>query len=115
VSLDISVRGAEDRSFRKSADTYTVIGPWLTTADEITDPERLNLWLTLNGKERQRSSTGAMIVGLRRLIEIASSAYTLYPGDILMTGTPEGVGALTSGDIIVTGCDGLGEMTVPVV
>lgn len=114
VGLDMSVRGAEERSFRKSADSYTVLGPWLTTADEIGDPEQLNLWLTLNGKPRQRSSTAAMTVGIRRLIEIASSAYTLYPGDILMTGTPEGVGAVVPGDTIVTGCDGLGEMTVPV-
>jgi 2,4-diketo-3-deoxy-L-fuconate hydrolase len=114
VGLDMSVRGPEERSFRKSADSYTVLGPWLTTADEIADPEQLTLWLTLNGKPRQRSSTAAMTVGIRRLIEIASSAYTLYPGDILMTGTPEGVGAVVPGDIIVTGCDGLGEMTVPV-
>ncbi|MDB5514427.1 MAG: hydrolase family protein [Tardiphaga sp.] len=114
VGLDMSVRGPEERSFRKSADSYTVLGPWLTTADEIADPEQLTLWLTLNGQPRQRSSTAAMTVGIRRLIEIASSAYTLYPGDILMTGTPEGVGAVVPGDIIVTGCDGLGEMTVPV-
>jgi 2-keto-4-pentenoate hydratase/2-oxohepta-3-ene-1,7-dioic acid hydratase in catechol pathway len=114
VGLDMSVRGAEERSFRKSADSYTVLGPWLTTADEIADPEQLTLWLTLNGKPRQRSSTAAMTVGIRRLIEIASSAYTLYPGDVLMTGTPEGVGAVVPGDIIVTGCDGLGEMTVPI-
>ena len=115
VGLDMSVRGPEERSFRKSADSYTVLGPWLTTADEIADPQQLTLWLTLNGKPRQRSSTAAMTVGIRRLIEIASSAYTLYPGDILMTGTPEGVGAVVPGDIIFTGCDGLGEMTVPVV
>jgi 2,4-diketo-3-deoxy-L-fuconate hydrolase len=114
VGLDVSVRGPEERSFRKSADTYTVLGPWLTTFDEIADPEQLTLWLTLNGELRQRSSTAAMTVGLRRLIEIASSAYTLFPGDILMTGTPEGVGAIAPGDIIVAGCDGLGEMTVPV-
>jgi 2,4-didehydro-3-deoxy-L-rhamnonate hydrolase len=114
VGLDVSVRGPEERSFRKSADTYTVLGPWLTTSDEIADPEHLTLWLTLNGEPRQRSSTAAMTVGLRRLIEIASSAYTLFPGDVLMTGTPEGVGAIAPGDIIVAGCDGLGEMTVPV-
>jgi 2,4-diketo-3-deoxy-L-fuconate hydrolase len=114
VGLDMSVRGPEERSFRKSADSYTVLGPWLTTADEIADPEQLTLWLTLNGKPRQRSSTAAMTVGIRRLIELASAAYTLYPGDILMTGTPEGVGAVAPGDIIVTGCDGLGEMTVSV-
>jgi 2-keto-4-pentenoate hydratase/2-oxohepta-3-ene-1,7-dioic acid hydratase in catechol pathway len=114
VGLDMSVRGTEERSFRKSADTYSVLGPWLTTADEIADPEKLELWLTLNGKPRQRSSTAAMTVGIRRLIEIASGAYTLFPGDVLMTGTPEGVGAVVPGDVIVTGCEGLGEMTVKV-
>jgi 2-keto-4-pentenoate hydratase/2-oxohepta-3-ene-1,7-dioic acid hydratase in catechol pathway len=114
LGLDMSVRGAEERSFRKSADTYTTLGPWLTTADEITDPEKLDLWLTLNGETKQRSSTGAMTVGIRRMIELASSCYTLHPGDILMTGTPEGVGAVTAGDVIVAGCNGLGNMTVPV-
>jgi 2-keto-4-pentenoate hydratase/2-oxohepta-3-ene-1,7-dioic acid hydratase in catechol pathway len=114
VGLDMSVRGPEERSFRKSADTYTVLGPWLTTADEIADPEKLELWLTLNGEPKQRSSTAAMTVGIRRLIEIASAAYTLYPGDVLMTGTPEGVGAVVPGDVIVTGCEGLGQMTVRV-
>lgn len=114
LGLDMSVRGSEERSFRKSADTYTSIGPWLTTADEIADPEKLDLWLTLNGESKQRSSTGAMTVGIRRMIELASSCYTLHPGDLLMTGTPEGVGAVAAGDVIVMGCSGLGEMTVPV-
>ena len=114
VGLDMTVRGAEDRSFRKSADSYTVIGPWLTTADEIADPHNLTLWLTLNGKERQRSSTAAMTVAIPRLIEIASAVYTLYPGDLLFTGTPEGVGAVAPGDTIVAGCEGLGEFAVAV-
>jgi 2,4-didehydro-3-deoxy-L-rhamnonate hydrolase len=114
VGLDMTVRGAEDRSFRKSVDSYTVIGPWLTTADEIADPHDLTLWLTLNGKERQRSSTAAMTVAIPRLIEIASAVYTLYPGDLLFTGTPEGVGAVAPGDTIVAGCEGLGEFTIVV-
>lgn len=114
VGLDVSIRGAEDRSFRKSADTFTVLGPWLTTADEIEDPGDLTLWLSVNGQERQRSSTSAMTVGLARLIELASSHYTLHPGDVLMTGTPEGVGPLEVGDVIVAGCSGLGDMTVRV-
>jgi 2-keto-4-pentenoate hydratase/2-oxohepta-3-ene-1,7-dioic acid hydratase in catechol pathway len=85
VGLDMTVRGSEDRSFRKSADSYAVLGPWLVTADEIVDPEKLTIWLELNGEPRQRSSTGATIVGLAELIEIASSIYTLYPGDVLLT------------------------------
>ena len=114
VGLDMTVRGVEDRSFRKSADSYTVVGPWLTTADEIADPHNLTLWLTLNGRERQRSSTAAMTVAIPRLIEIASAVYTLYPGDLLFTGTPEGVGAVAPGDTIVAGCEGLGEFTIAV-
>ena len=114
VGLDMSIRGTEDRSFRKSADTFTVLGPWLTTADEIDDPSGLTLWLTLNGEERQRASTSAMTVGIPRLIELASSLCTLYPGDVLLTGTPEGVGEVVAGDTLVAGCDGLGAMTVQV-
>jgi 2,4-didehydro-3-deoxy-L-rhamnonate hydrolase len=114
VGLDMTVRGAEERSFRKSVDSYTVIGPYFTTADKIADPHKLTLWLNLNGKERQRSSTAAMTVAIPRLIEIASAVYTLYPGDLLFTGTPEGVGAIVPGDTIVAGCEGLGEFTVAV-
>jgi 2,4-diketo-3-deoxy-L-fuconate hydrolase len=114
IGLDMTVRGTEDRSYRKSAQSYAVIGPWLTTADQIADPEKLTIWLELNGEPRQRSSTGAMIVGLAELIEIASRVYTLHPGDILMTGSPEGVTAVKPGDRMRAGCDGIGEMTVDV-
>ena len=114
IGLDMSVRGTEDRSYRKSIDSYTVLGPWLTTADEIEDPENLTIWLEVNGESRQRSSTGAMIVGIAELIEMASNVYALHPGDVLMTGTPEGVSQLKPGDVMLCGCDGIGEMTVPV-
>ena len=114
IGLDITVRGTEERSFRKSADSFAVLGPWLTTADEIPDPQDLTIWLEVNGEPRQRSSTGAMTVGIAELIEIASRVYTLHPGDILMTGTPEGVGALADGDLIRAGCERIGEMSVKV-
>ena len=114
VGLDITVRGAEDRSFRKSADSFAVLGPWLTTADSVSDPQNLRLWLDVNGKRRQDSSTAAMTVGIAELISIASHAYTLYPGDILLTGTPEGVGPLAPGDIISVGCEQIGVMTIDV-
>jgi len=114
IGLDITVRGTEERSFRKSADSFAVLGPWLTTADEIPDPEDLTIWLEVNGEPRQRSSTGAMTVGIAELIEIASHVYTLYPGDILMTGTPEGVGPLVDGDVIRAGCERIGDMSVKV-
>jgi 2,4-didehydro-3-deoxy-L-rhamnonate hydrolase len=114
VGLDMTVRGTEDRSYRKSADSYAVLGPWLVTKDEIEDPQKLTIWLELNGEPRQRSSTGAMIVGIAELIEIASSIYTLYPGDVLLTGSPEGVSAVKPGDRMRAGCDGVGEMTVDI-
>jgi 2,4-diketo-3-deoxy-L-fuconate hydrolase len=114
VGLDVTVRGPEDRSWRKSADTYAVLGPWLTTADAIGDPEKLSIWLDINGEPRQKSSTGLMIVGIRRLIELASSIYTLYPGDLIYTGTPEGVTPVKPGDRLRAGCDGIGEMKIQV-
>jgi 2,4-didehydro-3-deoxy-L-rhamnonate hydrolase len=114
VGLDMTVRGTEDRSYRKSADSYTVLGPWLTTSDALTDPKDVTIWLTLNGEPRQRSSTAAMTVSIPELIEIAARAYTLYPGDVLLTGSPEGVSQVKPGDRIRAGCDAIGEMTVDV-
>jgi 2-keto-4-pentenoate hydratase/2-oxohepta-3-ene-1,7-dioic acid hydratase in catechol pathway len=114
IGLDMTVRGIEDRSFRKSADSFTVLGPWLVTADEIPQPAGLELSLTVNAEARQRSSTAAMTVGIERMIELASANYTLYPGDVLLTGTPEGIGPVVEGDTIVASCQGIGEMRVPV-
>lgn len=114
IGLDMTVRGPEDRSWRKSVDTYTVFGPWVTTADEIADPENVNIWLTVNGEPRQKTTTAALTVGIPELIEKCSALYELYPGDILMTGTPEGVGPVKPGDVMRAGGDGLGEMTVKV-
>jgi 2,4-diketo-3-deoxy-L-fuconate hydrolase len=114
IGLDMTVRGTEDRSWRKSADSYTVFGPWLTTADAIEDPEKLTIWLDVNGEPRQKSSTGAMTVGIAELIEMCSGIYELHPGDVLMTGTPEGVSAVKPGDVITAGCTGLGEMRVAI-
>ncbi len=114
IGLDISARGPEDRSFRKSADSYTVLGPWLVTADEISDPDNLGLRLAVNGELRQDSNTRHMIVGVRELIARASRAFTLHPGDVLLTGTPEGVGALQSSMTIRATIDGIGAMDVKV-
>lgn len=114
IGLDITARGTEDRSFRKSADSYTVLGPWLVTADEIPDPGNLGLRLAVNGELRQESNTKHMIVGVRDLIARASRAYTLHPGDVLLTGTPSGVGALQAGATIRATIDGIGAMDVKV-
>src|SRR4029079_16997919 len=91
IGLDMTARGKEDRSFRKSIDSYSVLGPWLVTADEIADPRHLDLGLTVTGDRRQRSTTGNMTLGVAELIEMASAFYTLHPGDVVFTGTPEGV------------------------
>ena len=114
IALDMVVRGTEDRSFRKSVDTYAVLGPWLVTADEIPDPDALAFELTVNGETRQHSNTRLMIMDVRRQIEWASSFYTLHPGDILMTGTCEGVSRVMPGDVMHLTFEGIGEMDVPV-
>jgi 2,4-diketo-3-deoxy-L-fuconate hydrolase len=114
LGLDIVVRGPEDRSFRKSCDGYAVLGPWLVTRDEIADPDDVDLRLDINGEPRQRTNTGQMIFNTRRLIEFASSFYTLYPGDCIYTGTPDGVAQIIPGDVISVSSPAIGAMDVPV-
>jgi 2-keto-4-pentenoate hydratase/2-oxohepta-3-ene-1,7-dioic acid hydratase in catechol pathway len=114
VGLDITVRGPEDRSFRKSIDSYTVLGPWLTTADEVVNPNRLTLTLLQNNAMRQDSTTGDLIYEVERLIEFASSFYTLHPGDLIFTGTPQGVGPIRPGDRLRAECETVGAMEVAV-
>jgi len=114
IGLDISIRGSEDRSFRKSADSYTVLGPWLVTADEIPNPGELDLWIKVNGVTKQSSNTKYLILGVPELIEMASAYYTLFPGDVIITGTPEGVGPIEPGDTLLAYVERVGEMTVKV-
>jgi 2,4-diketo-3-deoxy-L-fuconate hydrolase len=114
IGLDITVRGPEDRSMRKSIDSYTVLGPWLVTADELGDPSGLELSITVNGELRQKGNTRDLILGVAELIEWASSFYTLLPGDVLMTGTPEGVGPIVAGDVMHARVEPIGEMDVRV-
>ena len=114
IGLDITIRGSEDRSFRKSPDSYSVLGPWLVTADEIPDPGSLDLEIAVNGQQRQKSNTRYLILGVRELLELASSFYTLYPGDVVYTGTPEGVSPIEPGDRIVATIQRIGTMEVAV-
>ena len=114
IGLDISIRGTEDRSFRKSPDSYSVVGPWLVTADEIPNPGALDLQITVNGEVRQQSNTRHFILGVPELIEMASSMYTLHPGDLIFTGTPEGVSPIHPGDSIVATIANIGTMAVAV-
>jgi len=110
----MTVRGPELQCFRKSIDTYSVLGPWLVTADEVGDPNHLDLSITVNGELRQSSNTQYLVYDVERLIEFGSSMYTLYPGDIIMTGTPAGVAALSPGDRIECGVDGIGTLKVTI-
>lgn len=114
VALDITPHGKEERSLRKSCETYTVLGPWLVTADEIPDPGNLDLQLDVNGERRQQGNTRQMIRDVPGLIEYASSFYTLYPGDIFLSGTPAGVGPLQPGDELVATIEKIGTMNVSV-
>ena len=114
IGLDITIRGSEDRSFRKSPDTYSVLGPWMVTADEVPDPGELDLHISVNGEQRQQSNTRYLILGVPELIELASSFYTLHPGDVIYTGTPEGVSPIEPGDAIVATVEGVGVMKVSV-
>lgn len=114
IGLDITIRGPEDRSFRKSPDSYTVLGPWMVTADEVGDPGSMDLSLTLNGETKQDSNTRNLIVGVPQLIEWASSFYTLHPGDVILTGTPEGVSPIVPGDQVAATIERIGTMHVAV-
>jgi len=115
LGLDMTVRGGEDRSFRKSVDGYAVLGPWMVTADELSNPDAVPISLEINGELRQNSNTSQLIYNCRRLIEFASAFYTLYPGDLVYTGTPEGVGPVKPGDVIVCrSSPALGELKINV-
>src|SRR5687767_10969407 len=100
----------------KSADSFAPLGPWLVTTDEIADPQRLAMWLTVNGETKQQSTTANMIFDVFTLVSYISQFMTLLPGDVITTGTPAGVGLgmkpeptyLRPGDIVELGIDHLG-------
>ena len=112
--LDITVRSTEDRSTRKSFDTFSPLGPWIVTADELGDPGDLVLRLSVNGEVRQESTTAKLIYGVPELIAYASSVMTLEPGDVIATGTPAGVGPIVDGDDIVVEIERIGALRVGV-
>jgi 2-keto-4-pentenoate hydratase/2-oxohepta-3-ene-1,7-dioic acid hydratase in catechol pathway len=114
IGLDITIRGPEERSFRKSPDSYTVLGPWLVTADELSDPSHLGFWIKVNDEVRQEANTDDLVLSVPQLIALASSFYTLHPGDVILTGTPQGVGPVKPGDVMTAHIDGIGTMRVDV-
>ena len=95
---------------RKSVDGYSVLGPVIVTADELKDPGGLDMSLSIDGETRQRSNTRHMIYDVPQLIALASSFYTLHPGDIIMTGTPEGVGPIVPGNRLVAEIEAIGRL-----
>jgi len=109
IGLDMTVRGPELQCFRKSIDTYSVLGPWLVTADEIADPNNLDLSIRVNGEVKQDSNTKYLVYNVERLIEFGSAMYTLHPGDVIMTGTPAGVSPVKPGDTLHAYVQGVGE------
>jgi 2-keto-4-pentenoate hydratase/2-oxohepta-3-ene-1,7-dioic acid hydratase in catechol pathway len=106
----------------KGCDTFGPIGPWLVTADEITNPQKLGMWLDVNGERMQTGNTKTMIFGVAHLVSYLSEFMTLQPGDVITTGTPPGVGLgmkppkfLKKGDVMTLGIEGLGEQRQEVV
>ncbi len=99
---------------RKSFAGFTPIGPYLVTADEVGDPHTLTSHLSVNDVERQSAHTSNMIVNVWRAIEIISSVLALRPGDLILTGTPEGVGPITPGDRLEISIERVGAMTLAI-
>jgi 2-keto-4-pentenoate hydratase/2-oxohepta-3-ene-1,7-dioic acid hydratase in catechol pathway len=106
----------------KGCDTFAPLGPWLVTSDEVPDPGRLDMWLKVNGEQVQHSTTGDMIFDVPTLVSYISQFMTLLPGDVISTGTPQGVGCfmkpprfLRAGDVVELGIEGLGTSRQKVV
>ncbi|MPY56178.1 fumarylacetoacetate hydrolase family protein [Streptomyces spongiae] len=112
--LDMTVRSTEDRSARKSFDTFSPLGPYVVTTDEIDDPGRLDLTCRVGGSVRQHTSTAALIFGVPELVAYTSSVMTLHPGDVIFTGTPAGVGPVSDGDRVEVDIEGVGLLAVTV-
>jgi 2-keto-4-pentenoate hydratase/2-oxohepta-3-ene-1,7-dioic acid hydratase in catechol pathway len=106
----------------KSCETFGPLGPWLVTRNEVKDPQKLNMWLTVNEQTRQKGSTNTMIFGVAYLVWYCSQFFVMNPGDVIITGTPPGVGLgmkppqfLKAGDVVRLGIDGLGEQQQKIV
>ena len=112
--LDITVRGKQERAIRKSYDTFTPVGPWIVTADEVGDPCDLDVRLWVNDEPRQAANTRDMILDVPEIVAMCSSVMTLEPGDIIATGTGEGVGPIRPGDRIRIEISRVASMTVKV-
>ncbi|MCX7523294.1 fumarylacetoacetate hydrolase family protein [Microbacterium sp. STN6] len=112
--LDITVRSTEDRSTRKSFDTFSPMGPWITTADTAGNADALDLTCWVGGEERQRTNTRELIFSIADLVAYTSHVMTLHPGDVIASGTPAGVGPIVAGHRVVVEIEGLGRLDVGV-
>lgn len=116
--LDITMRTEgehqEERVQRKSFESFTPIGPYIVTADEIADPNNLDLHLEVNGETRQKATTADLIVNVEELVARASNVLPLAPGDVYATGTPDGIGPIVPGDTVTAGVEHLGDLRMPV-
>lgn len=114
IGLDMTVRGDGDRSRRKSYDTFTPVGPWIVTTDELPDPQQLDVRLNVDGQSRQAAHTGDQLVGVAGIVAYASGIMRLDPGDVILTGAPPGVGEVHVGEVMVSEISGIGTMRNPV-
>jgi 2-keto-4-pentenoate hydratase/2-oxohepta-3-ene-1,7-dioic acid hydratase in catechol pathway len=114
AGLDITVRSAADRSRRKSYDTFSPLGPWLVTRDEIGDGGDLDILLTSGGEVRQSVNTRDLLTPVPAIVSYASTIMTLNPGDVIFTGAPPGVGPIAAGEKLEMTISGIGTMTVAV-
>lgn len=112
--LDMVVRGKEERVFRKAFDTFCPVGPWITTSDEVGDPTALEMKLWVNGVLKQHANTRDLVLDIPGMVQMAAAVMTLYPGDIIATGTPAGVGPVHEGDTVRIFIERVGEMNVKV-
>jgi 2-keto-4-pentenoate hydratase/2-oxohepta-3-ene-1,7-dioic acid hydratase in catechol pathway len=127
ITNDVSERAFQmERSGQwtkgKSCDNFGQIGPWLVTRDEVTDPQALKMWLTVDGRTMQDGSTRTMVYGVKYLVSYLSQFMTLHPGDVISTGTPPGVGHgmkppryLRAGEVVELGIEGLGSQRQDVI
>jgi len=114
--IDAVIRGKEERVTRKGFDTFCPVGPWIVTADEIGDAaSNLQGRLWVNGELKQDANTRDLVLDIPGMLEMASSVMTLYPGDIIATGTPAGVGPMRAGDKVKIEFERVGSMTLDVV
>lgn len=113
--VDVVVRGKEERVMRKSYDSFCPVGPYIVTADELPEYTNIDFELTVNGEPRQAANTRDLIVDIPAMVHMAAAVMTLYPGDIIASGTPKGVASIVGGDTLDIRVRGVGAMSLPVV